>query len=268
MLVNRKLGALRDPIDFRDYKFKKKTISFPIEFSLDCGKNIKDQDSIGSCVAQVTSEILEYFQGNNTQLSTNFIYGIHKKLFGSNGPGMFLREACKIVKDYGDPSEKYCKGNTEVEEVYQLAEDTFNNKEAMEDAQKHTISKYAKVKSDNDIKYALMNYSPILTSIKWYSGNTVNKKTGLLTKGEGYEGLHSIMIYGWNEEGWICQNSWGKTWGKKGNFILPFNYGIYVAYSFIKSEEKEDIKIPTKNKFSNFIYKCINWIINLVVDLF
>ena len=270
--IIRKMGVLPDRVDVRDYKINTAMVRskvYPESFSLNCGTKIKDQGSVGSCAAFAASEILEYHQENKVTLSTNFIYGIHYKLFGSRGPGMFLREVCKIIKDYGDPQEEYCRGNTEVDAVYEIAEKAFNNEYIMENAAKHRISKYARVSTDDDIKYALMNYGPVLTSIAWYSKNTCDRTTGILTKSGNFDGYHAIVIYGWDKDGWLCQNSWGRYWGKLGTFKISFDYGINTAFSLIKAEADDGtIDIPVQKDIIRILYKVFNFFMNIGADLF
>lgn len=54
------------------------------------------------------------------------------------------------------------------------------------------------------------------------------KKTGIVKmpkKSEQLYGYHAIEFVGYYEElGWYCKNSWGKEWGVKGYFILPWDY--------------------------------------------
>ena len=209
----RVMGALPERIDVRDYKFKKtpfRSANYPSHFECPIQTEIKDQGSVGSCVAMATAEILEYHYPE-TKMSTNFIYGIHYKLYGSRGPGMWLRTRCKVVTKYGDPLYEFCKGNTEVEKVYEIAEKAFCDSEAMVNAKEHKISKYVRVVTTSDIKYSLMEYGPIMGAIMWYDENKFNKQTNILEKGKTLDGGHAIVVRGWTEDGWICQNSWGKN---------------------------------------------------------
>ena len=161
------LGALPPKVDIRDYKFaqaKCMSVDYPDVYECPIKTAIKDQGSVGSCVAHSGAEILEY-HFPNTKMSTNFIYGIHKKLYNSDGPGMYTRECAKIMKDYGDPLYEYCPGNTEITGVYKIAEAAFANNEVMADSKSHRISSFARVSSVNGIKYALTTYGPVLGSI-------------------------------------------------------------------------------------------------------
>lgn len=260
-------GCLPGKIDVRDYKIKKKVamaLQFPEEFICTNMPPVKDQGSVGSCVAHATSEILEYHDNCEHKLSTNFLYGIHYKLYKSEGPGMYLREACKIANEYGDPEYDYCPGNTEVNEVYSEAEEAFKDIETRNNAHEHRIKGYAKLRTNDEIKYALLNYGPVLSAVVWYEENKV--QDGVLIKGDTKSGGHAIMIYGWNKQGFICQNSWGKTWGKKGSFILPYEYKVDEAYSIIPlsgDKQKDDLVKPSTNEVLDALFKIINFIINL-----
>ena len=257
----RYMGAIPSPVDIRDYKFKKAAVkmmapAYPAQYECPVKTAIKDQGRVGSCVAHSAAEILEYHYTD--KMSTNFIYGIHYDLYGSDGPGMFPREACRIMHDYGDPEYKLCSGNTEVEEVYSIARKAFADKEVMANSKEHRITKYAKVSSINDIKYALMNYGPVLGAIFWYSDNQI-VGNGILRKGSRLEAGHAIVIRGWDLDGWICQNSWGTYWGRKGYFTLPWDYSLIEAYSIIPGQPQDDIETP---KFCTFVYKTVNAVIN------
>ena len=78
-----------------------------------------------------------------------------------------------------------------------------------------------------------------------------------------FDGNHAIVVYGWSQDGWLCQNSWGITWGKQGYFILPFSYGLQEAYSFVPAKNEDDLKMLTQNNAMDFIYKIINFFLNI-----
>lgn len=66
-----------------------------------------------------------------------------------------------------------------------------------------------------------------------------------------------MIIYGWNESGFLVQNSWGKDWGNNGTAILPYEYEIDSAWA-ISTMENDILTYQTiwqklKNKISEFI---------------
>lgn len=269
-------GCLPPKFDIRDYSFKKKTAfttNFPSEFSCKKNNRVKNQEQICSCVAHATSTILE----NNCEeeLSTNFIYGGQFYICNKEGKGMYLRDACKIAQKYGDPLEKSCPGNDEVQKCYLIAKKALDDEIILKEAKNYKIEFYVNLKTTDEIKYALMTYGPVLASIKWYSDThlvrwfsngkiTDNVLTSSFQTDYSY---HAIMIYGWNEIGFLIQNSWGKEWGDNGCAILPYGYGVEEAKGL--SREKEFTVYQKKNnKILNLIYKSINFIVNLFYNKF
>lgn len=196
------LGCLESLKDLRDYIFNKDIVcanNYPEEFKLDNLPRIKNQKSVGSCVAHATSSIMEY-HANGTKLSTDFIYGIRHKLFGDTEHGMTLKNALRIVYKYGDMLESDLKGNTEVQEVFAKAEEAFADQTKLERAIDFSIEGYTKLRTEKDIKYALMNHGPVLASFKWYDDYKI--ENGILTFDKTKDhSLHALMIYGWNKDG-------------------------------------------------------------------
>lgn len=269
-MQNYAYGCLPPKVDVRDYTVSAAAVqpdALPHAFSLDDLPKVKSQGTVGSCVAHATSSILEYFDKSQHKLSTNFIYGIRRKEFNQTGYGMYLSDACKIVKKYGDMLEEDCKGNTEAPGCHPIAEAALEDADKAARALVFRIDTYFSCKNNNEIKHAIYNYkTPILASIRWYDGAKV--KNGILTADTSADyGYHAIMIYGWDERGFLCQNSWGSWWGDKGRFILPFDYAIREAKGFVDAVNMEDIDVPKSDKILNFLYKALNWIINLFNQL-
>lgn len=260
------LGALKPKADTRDYKVKAAAAA-QLPESYICGNipAVKNQKSVNSCVAHATSEILEQFNtvetNNYVELSTNFIYGMQGVAFGRREGGMYLRDACKIVKQYGDPLESTVSGNTEQPQCCDNLSKLLENSDIYTEAYNYKIESYARCTTDDDIKHALINYGPVLASIKWYKKYTFDGDILHFDKNSDY-GYHAIMIIGYDKNGWICQNSWGRTWGNKGRFVYPYEDKLTEAWSFVDAKNT-DVIVPVNNSWMNYIYKFINYIINL-----
>ena len=262
-------GALKAKIDTRDYRVKAGAMQFPASYTCEYLPPIKDQKDVCSCVAHATSSILESFNmaetNTNKTLSTNFIYGMQGIAFDQMGGGMYLRDACKIVKDYGDPLNETISGNTEQPFCSKELGPQLNDKVYAE-AKKYRVKTYAKCKTANDLRYALMYYGPVLVSIPWYDKYTI-EPTGLIHMNEetGY-GYHAVMVYGWNEDGWLCQNSWGDNWGKEGRFIYPYTSKFAEAWSFV-DEDNSTTKKKATTGVMDIIYKMLNILCNNIFKL-
>lgn len=51
-----------------------------------------------------------------------------------------------------------------------------------------------------------------------------------------YEGLHSVIIVGWDDSDstWICKNSWGSDWGTDGYFKIQWiDYNLDLPFGYI-----------------------------------
>lgn len=261
-------GCALSPFDSRDYKVSATKEQLPETFELDFSNvKVKNQGQVSSCVAHAMSTILEYHAHNTNELSTNFIYGIRKKLYNQEGKGMYLRDACKIATNYGDALELDCPGNTEIPKVYDIAAEAMEDESIMSTAAVYRTKSYYSCKTIEDIKYALVNYGPVIISIKWYPDYKV--KNGVLTGGyaEDY-GYHALVVYGYNEQGFLIQNSWGKHWGKGGRFILPYEIKIQEARGLIDLDNDEYLPPKKLNAFMDFLYKSFNYLVNFFKDMF
>lgn len=258
-------GCNPPQVDVRDYRLAKSAVdasSLPVAYVPMQLPKVKNQKSVSSCVAHTTSSILEFHDiKNGNTLSTNFIYGIQKEFCGHEGSGMYLRDACKIVKEYGDMLESDCSGNDEVPKCWGIAQDALNNDICKKNAQEFKIKSYFNCSTNNDIKRTIYEYGPVLCSIKWYDTFKVNKDGVLEGAQKGDYGYHAVMIYGWNSAGFLCQNSWGTKWGENGRFILPYSIPVAEAKGLV-DDETSNIIIPKRNKFLDFVYKIVNAIVN------
>ena len=261
-------GAIFSPKDVRDYKAVCATAAeFPKEFKLDMVR-IKNQGSVGSCVAHSLSEVVEYFNNKqlnkDTEMSTGYIYG-NRTLSTWRSSGMIVRDALKTLKNYGDVTKEQFPYNIETPgaiEQYEAVSDSLFN-----EGYPYRITSYAKLNNDKDIKSALMNCGPVVMAMDWY--DDIKVKDGILTTNyQGDAGGHCMVIYGWNETGWLVQNSWGRYWGDKGCCVIPYNIKIrekwLVTDTIIEDIKDMDIKKPFSSWFGKIIATRINWIAALL----
>lgn len=269
MSVSIARGCIPSNIDLRDYRLSAAGAeALPEKYACANLPKVKNQGSVSSCVAHAVSSILEFFDGidgSAHNLSTNFIYGAEKAVCGREGKGMLLRNACKIVKELGTPPEVLCKGNDEVPKAYEIAEAALADSEICGRAWYFHIDSYYDCKTEDAIKKAIYKYGPVLACVKWYDDFKV--KNGMLASSlKGDYGWHAVMLYGWDEDGYLMQNSWGSSWGNKGRAIIPYDFPITEVKALLDSTmdiDESDFIIPKRNKFLDFIYTIINWILNL-----
>lgn len=266
LMSNYGIYGVRPPkTDLRDYKVKAGVVNVT-DFDLTNLPPIKNQRSVGSCAAHSSSSILEWFNQNETgeyrELSTGFIYAMQGIAFNRLDRGMYLRDVCKIIQRYGDCLVKTVPYNVEMPECYnRLKEDL--NEDVYNEAAICRIESYAKCTTDKSVKYALMTYSPVLMSVNWYGKYELSKDGTInFDTTSSDNGYHAVMVYGFNEKGWLCQNSWGKNWGNDGRFILPYEHGFEEAWSFVDAKN-DDVYKPRRNTFFDIIYKTFNFFANL-----
>lgn len=260
---------LVSPYDVRDYKIAVTTKEFPETFALP-KVSVKNQGNIGSCVAHACSSVVEYHnkrqEGTDVVFSTEFIYG-YRPVGYYVGEGMYIRNALKTLREVGDCPKSDLSGNHQCDEAMEQVESRIE--ELKDKAYPHRISTYAKVDTVDEIKQALMEFGYVVVSMPWHEDyklvNGVYNYTS--NKNRGY---HCVVIYGWDERGWLVHNSWGKYWGQEGRFIVPFSFKWREAWAvtdkiigegnIVRPADNWFVKTfaPILNKLANLFWKIIN----------
>lgn len=258
-------GAMPPKRDIRDYVYSPAGgTQVPESFSLG-PVTIKNQGQVNSCVAHTAAEILEYL--NKQLMSVGFIYGTR---YEYKGQGMYLRDALKTMQKIGDSNYIDFPYNLEVPKIIDKVESTEFDYEQMKN---FIIDSYYQIdpKDVNLIKQALFsNDCPLMASVYWQDGFQVDKEGIIYNSGKKDGGYHCIMIYGWNEKGFLIQNSWGEHWGDNGCAILPYNIPLAECWGIIDTtradnKTKEDIYIPVvKSDFDKILIKIVNFILGLL----
>lgn len=267
-VADRVFSNLVSPFDIRDYKVAVTAAEFPESFKLD-EVTVKNQGSTGSCVAHACSSVVEFHnkrqEKTDTVFSTEFIYGYRPAGYYV-GEGMYIRNALKTLKDLGDCTVDELKGNNEYAEA--MANVEAKLEDLKDKAYPNRISTYARVESIDEIKQALMSFGYVVVSMPWHKDYKL--KNGVYTyTSDNTSGYHCVIIYGWDERGWLVHNSWGSSWGQKGKFVVPFDFKWREAWA-VTDEIKGngDIVRPEDNWFVKTFGKLINAVANFFRKLF
>ena len=250
---NRVFGCIKSPVDLRDYKpVLAITGQLPDKFMIETNNNsVLDQGSIGSCVAHSLAALLE-IEYKDTY-STGWIYGYRP--FGyTQGIGMSPREALKTLQKVGNVPHSNFPENIEMNDAKKLVDQRFN--ELKELAGNCKIAAYAKLSGEGEIKTFLYNNKvPIPIAISTKNMELDNLTNTLMIPNVHTNSSHMIIIIGWNETGFIVQNSWGKSWGINGTATLPYEYKINEAWGITLKQDTQNPAV--KKPFFYFIRELI-----------
>lgn len=225
----------KDVEDQRDFSFRstiyKKLSELPnkIDLRTTCSP-IVDQGHLGSCTANaIVSGLREYMELKNkvrlVLLSRLFLYYEERKIEGTieEDSGAMLRDGMKVLNKLGTSPEK----------DYPYIIENFRDKptkQAYKHARKFRITSYNRIWDINDLRLALAEKSPVVCGIKVYESFESNavSTTGIVPMpkpNEQFLGGHAVLAVGYNNQTKqvIMRNSWGKNWGDKGYFYLPFD---------------------------------------------
>lgn len=266
------LGAEFSAPDIRDYRIDGSSLltEFPETFELEMPP-AKNQWTVGSCVAQSLALIAEYYNkiqhGIDNEISVGYIYGNRVPPLNTT-PGMVLRYAVETFCKEGAPFWSEFPIHMEVPDIIQAVEKEKPN--LAQSALQSRPTAYLKVATDQEIKTALMKGIPIVFAVTWYKNTKV--RDGIIQCDfKEASGGHAMVLYGWDENGWKIQNSWGDYWGKEGRAILPYDYSIREAYIIFDTDTTPiNIKKPfkTKNKILNKAVRICNNIFSIFYSLY
>jgi hypothetical protein len=192
--------------------------------------------------------------------STEFIYGYRPAGYYV-GEGMYLRDALKTLQKVGDPPLHNFRGNNKCPEAMKNVEAQL---EPLKDlAYPHRISSYVRVRTVDEIKHAIIEYGYVLVSMPWHVDYKLKNGVYTYTNKET-RGNHCVCIYGWDERGWLVQNSWGRGWGQKGKFVVPFDFKWNEAWLVTDDIiENDDLVRPEEKWYVRVFHKIINFFANL-----
>ena len=108
-----------------------------------------------------------------------------------------------------------------------------------------------------------MLYGPVAVTMTTYNGAILVKDI-YTYKPEKKRGAHCVFIYGWDERGWLVQNSWGELYGWDGRFVIPYDFKFTEMWGIADDIVDKDVIKPKRNKWLDIVYKIINTIMNML----
>lgn len=200
----------KSPKDSRDFKYseiRETNGEIPLYIDLRGTFGVMNQGSTSKCVAYACAALKHYQEKinnkRNIEFAPDFIY--ERKEFAGNG--MYLRTACKILKEIGCCRQSVYNSTTELAT-------------RLKDAENWKINSYAAVSSIEDCKRAIALQGPVIIMTKCYNkGPMFWCDDGKNKNAEN----HATLLVGYGTNGFILQNSWGSGWAKRGYTNFPFS---------------------------------------------
>ena len=230
-------GALKSPKDVRSYRVVSASSlgDLPATYEIQNMPDVKNQGFYSACVSYALSVIAEWhcrrYGDETADLSPFYNYG-NRRYTTWTGKGLYSCDALKTARKVGFVTTKQFPYKGEMPSIQENFEREYD--ELVDVGMPNRFSETYVVRTQEEIKAALMVHGPVLTSIEWYAD--IRVKDGVITtKAEANDrnSNHAMVIYGWNETGWLIQNSYGTLWGNKGRAVLPYSVPLRETYGII-----------------------------------
>ena len=227
-------GWRPDTPDHRDHRFRMAAPS-ALPAAVDLRPHmpgVYNQGSLGSCTANAIAAAIEYNLRRErlTEFvpSRLFIYYNERDLEGTVAvdAGAEIRDGIKAVASLGACSET-------IDWPYDEAKFTAKPPDGCYAvARKSLVTEYAAVeRSTLALRQALAGGEPVVFGFTCYEGfeSDAMRRSGILdlpAAGEASVGGHAVLMVGYDDvtQRFIVRNSWGKSWGLRGYFTMPYGY--------------------------------------------
>ncbi len=223
---DRVLNVRHDAPDIRDSYYEPALIPLPQELDRSNPETVLDQGQEGACTGFGLAAVinhLKHHQDGQVTVSARMLYEMaqkHDEWPGEDYAGSSCRGAIKGWKNMGVCSDEIWPYDTNNPGTLTIPR--------VRDAQAVILGAYYRLRANlNDYHTALNETGAIYVSATVHNGwNNPPKKSGdkfaIINQSTEMTGGHAFAIVGYNELGFIVQNSWGSNWGTEGFAIWTY----------------------------------------------
>jgi hypothetical protein len=259
-----------DTIDFRDLPFRPSVTAAPAPTLFPrVVLPVKNQLETSACTGFSLSLVVEYLLRKSGRepapdISPYMLYSMARRYDefpGSRDEGSSLRGALKGWYNHGACAEALWRTGLKMPPAPKAAPDDW-----WLDAVRRPLGAYYRIdkKQLTDIHAALNEVGIVYASTDTHTGWDAGDGGGgrgawksppasfaddifVIPPHEGGDGGHAIALIGYNEDGFLLQNSWGPGWGSYGYGLLTYGDWLHnamdcwVAQLGVATKEHEDI---------------------------
>lgn len=210
-----------DAPDSRDYIYTPTLRSLPHEVIPDWDLIIRDQGREGACTGFAACAVINYLNQErraDLQVSARMLYEMarkHDEWPGEEYEGSSLRGVIKGWKNMGVCSEDFWPYKMRGGEPHLTIE-------AAKDARNNTVGAYYRLAPDVSHFHNAINEAGIIAVSANVHEGWQNPIDGVIVKSDNMIGGHAFAIVGYNDQGFIVQNSWSKKWGNQGTALWTY----------------------------------------------
>lgn len=219
-LEGRRLTALPDAPDYRDRWYEPTLMPLRRALARPEGLVILDQGDEGACTGfglAAVVNLLHAQQGRDVRVSPRMLYEMakrHDEWRGYDYVGSSCRGAIKGWFHMGVCRESLWPYRKRAGDLT-LAR--------AKDARAHTLGAYYRIRKNIVDMHAALNEAGVVFASATVHAGWDDPRRGRIAPGKRAEGGHAFAIVGYDEEGFLVQNSWGEDWGDGG--VALWTYG-------------------------------------------
>jgi len=223
---DRVLNVRHDAPDIRDRYYEPALIPLALELDHSNPETVLDQGQEGACTGFGLAAVINHLKRHRDEqvtVSARMLYEMaqkHDEWPGEDYTGSSCRGAIKGWKNMGVCSDEIWPYDTSNHGTLTIIR--------VRDAQATILGAYYRLRANlNDYHTALNEVGGIYVSATVHNGwNNPQKKSGdkfaIINHSAELTGGHAFAIVGYNELGFIVQNSWGNNWGTEGHAIWTY----------------------------------------------